>query len=748
MFEQAKWICADLPNDSACPLFQKTITISKPIVHAEACVTALGIYNLFVNEARIGKALFAPGFTSYRNRLQYQTYDITEQIQSGNNTVGILCAPGWAVGYLGKGTQNHVFADHISTVASVILTYADGTVETVSTDGTWEVYTDRILTSEFYHGETVDYSMPKTRIGTAIEEADKTMAIIPNEGVPVYEHERLAPCKLIITPKGERVLDFGQNMAGYVEIRIKGKKGDRIVLSHAEVLDKEGNFYTKNLELAKCQNTYILSGEEDVCKPSFSFQGYRYVRLDEYPFDTVDLDCFASVALYSDMKRTGQFVCGNEKINRLYRNTVWGQRSNFIELPTDCPQRDERVGWTGDAQVFVRTAAINYDVEQFMKKWLNDVVIEQRADGAVEAVVPSVPQRGTRVSTAWGDAMVICPWEIYLAYGDLEALRGYYPNMCKWVDFIRSQGPEEYLWLGGNHYGDWLASDAELCPEMREGATQTDLIASAYFAHVTRLVIKAGKLLGEDVSAYEELLSNVKAAYRKTFLKDGLPTLYPQFDGLATHRKVLGTTQTGIVLTLHFELYEGEEERRCLVEKLVSMIEENGNRMTTGFVGTPYILHALTDNGYAAKAYDLFLQEKSPSWIFSVNQGATTIWEHWDSIKEDGSFWHDRKNSFNHYSYGSVFDWVYGSALGIRPLPEGAGYAKVDIEPHPDRRLGFAKGSIDTRLGKLEVSWVYEENGIRYEMEIPDGTVANVTLPDGTQRTYGAGCHVMYTKPV
>ena len=748
MFERAKWLRANLADDSACPLFQKTVSLKKMLAKAEVAVTALGIYNLFVNDERIGKALFAPGFTSYRSRVQYQTYDVTEQMKNGENTVGIYCAPGWAVGYIGKGDQNHVFADHISTVATVTLTYTDGTTEEIVTDGTWDVYTNRIITSEFYHGEYVDYSAAKTLVGKAIEDADKTMAIVPNEGAPIYEQERIAPCKLIVTPKGERVLDFGQNMAGYVEIRVKGKKGDRIVLSHAEVLDQEGNFYTKNMELARNLNVYVLSGGDDVCKPSFSFQGYRYVRLDEYPFDTVDLDSFTSVAIYSDMKRTGAFVCGNEKINRLYRNTIWGQRSNFVELPTDCPQRDERVGWTGDAQVFVRTAAINYDVEQFMKKWLNDVVLEQSPEGAVQAVVPSVPQRGMRVSTAWGDAMVICPWELYLAYGDLEMLRGYFPNMCKWVDFIQSQGPEEFLWLGGNHYGDWLASDAELCPEMREGATQTDLIASAFFAHVTRLVIKAGKLLGEDVSKYEEMLPKIKAAYRKTFLKDGLPTLYPQFDGLATHRKVLGTTQTGIVLTLHFGLYEGEEERRGLVEKLVEMIEANGNRMTTGFVGTPYILHALTDNGYASKAYDLFLQEQSPSWIFSVNQGATTIWEHWDSIKEDGSFWHDRKNSFNHYSYGSVFDWVYGSALGIRPCAEHAGYAKVDIVPHPDRRLGFAKGSIDTRQGKLEVSWVYEENGIRYEMEIPAGTTADVTLPDGTKRTYGAGYHVMYTKEI
>ena len=746
MLKNAKWICARTEDESACPLFQKSLSISKPLKKAEMTVTALGIYNLFVNDERIGRALFAPGWTSYHNRVQVQTYDVTKALKAGENTVGIHCANGWAVGFLGNGECNHIFFDHISTIGALTLTYEDGSVEVVATDATWEVYINRILNSEFYHGETVDFGAEKTKIGMAIEEDAKKMALIPDEGDAVCEQERVSPCKLIVTPKGERVIDFGQNLAGYTEIRIKGKKGDRIVITHAEVLDKEGNFYTKNLELAKCRNTYILSGEEDVCKPSFSFQGYRYIRLDEYPFDEVDLDAFTSVTIYSDMKRTGDFVCGNEKINRLYRNTIWGQRSNFIDIPTDCPQRDERCGWTGDAQVFIRTAALNYDVERFMKKWLNDVAIEQKPNGGVGGVVPSVPKRGLRVSTAWGDAAVICPWELYLAYGDLEMLRGYYPMMKKWVDYIHGQGPEEFLWLGGNHYGDWLASDADLCPEVREGATQTDLIASAYFAYVTALLIKAGKLLGEDVSGYEEMLPKIKAAYRATFLKDDLPTLYPFYDGIATNRKVLGTTQTGIVLTLKFELYENEEQRKKLIEKLVAMIKENGGCMTTGFVGTPYILHVLTEHGYNEVAYDLFLQEKSPSWIFSVNRGATTIWEHWDGIKEDGSFWHDRKNSFNHYSYGSVFDWTYGCALGIRMNGEGAGYREIDIQPHPDRRLGFARGTVETRMGTLGVSWVYEETGIRYEFTIPEGMTARVTLTNGRKKTLTAGCYVMYSE--
>ena len=535
--ENKNWIYAEGLADSACVRFCKTFDITKPVQRAEVTATALGIYNLYINGKKVGDALFKPGWTSYNYRLQYQKYDLTDYLHGGTNEISFLCAPGWAVGYLGKGNINHTYADHISLTAIINIIYNDESTMELTTDPSWDIVKDQVIASEFYHGETQDLSAAPTSIGKAKADAAPDTRLIPDEGADVTEHERLKPVKLIITPKGERVIDFGQNLAGYVEIRVKGNRGDRITISHAEVLDRDGNFYTKNLELARCTNTYILSGNEDILKPNFTFQGYRYIRLDEYPFDEVDLSRFTSVAVYSDMERTGSFSCGNEKVNRLYSNSIWGQRSNFIDVPTDCPQRDERCGWTGDVLAFAKTAAIHYDVSAVLRKWLHDLILEQKSDGAIYGVVPSVNERGLRVSTAWGDVITVAPWEMYLAYGDVELLEECYPAMLRWISYIRHSGDEEYLWLGGNHYGDWLASDAILSPEHREGATQTDLIASAYFAHSVELAIKAGRVLKKDTKDLELLHQNIRKKFREYFIKDGLPTIYPKYDALSVNRE-------------------------------------------------------------------------------------------------------------------------------------------------------------------------------------------------------------------
>ncbi len=729
----ANWVRSIKMDGSECPIFVKKINIKKKPLSAHICVTAIGIYELYVNGKKVGDELFAPGWTSYHKRLMYQDHDILAYLSEGENEIAVHTAPGWAVGYLGRGNTNHKFFDHISVTAMMQLEYADGDSEAVVTDKSWQVMRGQVITSEFYHGEHRDLTAACEYVENAAEDTSPKTVLVPDGRVPVREQERVAPVKLIVTPKGERVIDFGQNLAGYVEIKVKGRRGDRIVISHAEVLDSEGNFYTKNLELAECRNTYVLSGGEDILKPAFSFQGYRYIRLDEYPFDTVDLCAFTSVAIYSDIERTGDFVCGNAKINKLYSNTIWGQRSNFIDIPTDCPQRDERLGWTGDVLAFAKTAAINYDVKEFICKWLDDVMLEQGADGAISSVVPSVSGRGERTSTAWGDAAVVVPWELYLAYGDKEILERYFPMMEGWIRYMRAQGEEEYLWLGGWHYGDWLASDAILCPEVREGATQTDLIASAYFAYSVSLMAGICKVLGKNADEYEELFLNIKKKFREFFMRDGLPVLYPKYDAFSTTRPVKGLTQTSLTLVLKFGLYEGEEERQKLICKLLEEIEANGGCMNTGFVGTLYILQALTENGATKKAFDLFLSEKYPSWLFSVNHGATTIWEHWDGIKDDGSFWDDSKNSFNHYAYGSVFGWVYEWVLGIHIHDGGAGYKKITVAPNVDERLGFARGSVMTQYGPLEVSWTFLDNTVRYELSVPEGIEAVFVL-DGKEQ--------------
>lgn len=745
MLENGKWIYTDRVESSACPLFARVVKAEKPLKCATIYMTALGMYTVYVNGQRADDRLFAPGFTSYRHRLLYQKYDLTHFFRQGINDLEILCANGWAVGYLGRGNTNHIFADHISVIAELQLEYEDGTTETVQTDEDWLVYQSRILYSELYHGEWVDYTASSGFLGNAQIDASKKIRLELQTSPPVREVERVAAQRVLISPKGERIIDFGQNLAGYVEIAVKGSRGARVTISHAEVLDREGNFYTKNLELAVCKNTYILSGEEDILKPTFTYQGYRYIRLDEWPFETVDLSAFTSVAVHSEMERTGSFLCGHTKVNQLYRNMLWGQRSNFVDIPTDCPQRDERLGWSGDIQVFLRTAAMNYRVDGFMRKWLSDMMLEQEESGAVGSVVPKVPGRGERISAAWGDAAVICPWELYLAYGDLSVLEQFFPMMQKWIAYVRSFGEEEDLWLGGFHYGDWLASDIAMCPEIREGATQTDLIAGAYFYYTVSLMCHVCECLHQDSSFYEALRSRIKQAFRSHFMKNGVPVLYPAYDALSTVREVRGMTQTSLVLILKFGLYEGDDERKALVRALLRMIEENGGKMSTGFVGTPYLLHALSENGEIRAAYNLFLQEENPSWLYSVNRGATTVWEHWDGIRDDGSFWADCKNSFNHYAYGSVFDWVYGVVLGIRVQPDGAGYRKVRIEPHTDRRLQFASGGILTNMGELEVAWYYESDYIRYEITLPSGCEADIALQDGKCYHKSGGQYTFYT---
>ena len=754
MLSNAKWIRSPQDIGEVSPEFRKTLDIKKTVKKATVYATAMGVYDLLVNGKKVGNGVMAPGWTSYQYRIQYQTYDVSAYLAAGVNTVGMLLGKGWAVGYIGHKDNKHKYADHVSAIARIDVEYEDGSKESIVTDGTWETYTSQILDSELYHGETFDKTAEVKALGFAREDDTvKTEALVAQMGEYIVERERVSAKKFIVTPKGERVIDFGQNLAGYVEIRVKGKKGDRIVLTHAEVLDSEGNFYTENLRRAKNRNVYVLSGEEDVFKPHFCFQGYRYIRLDEYPFDEVDLDAFTSVAIYADMERTGYFACGDEKINQLYSNIIWGQRSNFVDVPTDCPQRDERLGWTGDAQVFCRTACINYNAENFFKKWLGDMEAEQNEAGCVWGVIPYLGECSRRVSAAWGDAATVCPWEVYLAYGNKEMLRSQYAMMKKWVEYMHGVGPEEFLWIGGTHYGDWLAMDAG--EGFYVGATQTDLIASAFFAYSTELVIRAGKVLGEDTTYHENLYENVKQAFRNAFMKDGLPVLYAMTDGAVVDRPIndltqvrieKSVTQTSIVLILRFGLYEGEEERKLLADTLVRLIRENGNRMTTGFVGTPYILHALSENGYTDVAYELLFQEQNPSWLFSVNHGATTMWEHWDSLKEDGSFWSTDMNSFNHYAYGAVYDWLFGVCVGIKVPDDGAGYRRVTVAPHPERKLGFAKAAIETKCGKLSVTWRYIGDDIRYDVSIPDGISADLTLPSGMQKTLSAGEYLFVEK--
>ena len=740
MLSSALWIKSKQSIGNISPIFRKSFILSGAVKRAVAYATAYGVYNFYLNGKKVGKSIMAPGWTSFGTRIQYQSYDITSFL-SADNTVELECAKGWALGNLGfltagKKIRPNPTTDDVAVIFALSVEYEDGRSETLISDESWEVYTSRILSSELYNGETVDMRSEVKKVCNAIVDTAKKPTLINQVGENIVEGERISASELIITPKGERVIDFGQNIAGYVEIRYKGKAGDRIRITHAEVFDFDGNFYTDNMRDAKNENIYISDGNENIFKPSFCFQGFRYIRLDEYPNEVVDLSTFTAIAIHSEIKRTGDFVCGYEKLNRLYSNIIWGQLSNYIDVPTDCPQRDERLGWTGDAEVFCRTAAINFNVKRFFEKWLGDVAIEQGEDGSVAGVVPAPYGTVSYISAAWGDAATVCPTEIYRAYGDKELLREHFPMMKKWVDYMHSFGEDEFLYVGGVHYGDWVALDAGA--DQYVGATQTDLIASAYFAYSTSLVVKAGKILGEDVSEYEELYKNVRAAFRASFMKDGLPTVYLKGDAITAERPIKPITQTGISLILRFGLCE-ESERAGLTRALCDLIDGYDGRMATGFVGTPHILHALSENGETKRAYDLLLSEKTPSWLFSVNKGATTIWEHWDGLREDKTFWSTDMNSFNHYAYGAVYDWMFGVMVGIDILEDSAAYREITFTPHPDKRIGFARASVETELGKISGGWTYLDSGkVRYELSVPNGVKAKINI-DGKDTLYVEG---------
>ena len=514
MIKQAKWIRAPFEIGTTAPEFFKAFTLKRKVKKAIAEVSALGVFECHVNGKRTSDAVLAPGWTDYYHRVQSERYDITDLLTEGENTFSVYAGNGWAVSEIGFLRARN-YTDHISVIAGITLTYENGDTERFGTDGTFSVYEGTVRFSELYDGERQDLCAARRLVGAAQIDKEKKPKIVARVGEEIRERERVAAKELIVTPKGERVIDFGQNLAGYPEIRIKGKRGERISFSFAEVLDKDGNFYTENYRSAKSKLEYTLSGNEDLLKPKFTFFGYRYLRLDEYP-ETVDLSGFVSVAVYSDMKRIGFFSCGEEKINRLYQNILWGQRSNFLDVPTDCPQRDERLGWLGDAQVFCRTASLNYDTERFYRKWLGDMTLGQKANGALEGIAPTLKKLFVRFSAAWADAGTICPFELYLAFGNKELLAENFPMMKKWVDYMHGAGPEEFLWLGGEHFGDWLAMDAG--SDTYTGATYPDMIASAFFAYSTELVVRAGHILGVDVAAYEALHAKVRAAFRAAFM--------------------------------------------------------------------------------------------------------------------------------------------------------------------------------------------------------------------------------------
>ncbi len=714
---QAKWIQTSENTGDVCPVFRKEWSGTGKIVKGELYMTALGVYEARLNGTRVSDYVLAPGWTAYEKRLQYQKYDITGLLQE-KNELEVTVGRGWfssqMPGWMMSEDRIRRAARPRGIWGEIHLHSEDGSEQVIATDDSWLWGMSEIRFSEIYDGETVDAQFVNdVWKNTAILDWPVDI-LIPQEGEIIREMERVSAKSVLTTPSGETVVDFGQEVTGYAEFTVDAEAGDEVRILHGEVLDQNGNFYNDNYRSAKAEISYTCRAGLQTYHPRLTFFGFRYLKLDKFPGE-VKPEQFTAIVVYSDIRRTGTLRCGDPQVNQLFSNIFWGQKGNFLDVPTDCPQRDERLGWTGDAQVFAKTASYNYDVEKFFRKWLHDMAADRRADGGIGQVIPDYLPEG-EPSAAWGDAAVICPWQIYLTYGSRDVLTEQFASMKKWVDYITASTTTEYLWTGGTHFGDWLGLDAP--SGSYRGSSREDFIATAFYAHSTELVIKAGKVIGEDVTRYEALYENIVKTFRKTF---------PVY-----------TTQTEHVLAAHFGLAENPQKT---ADDLAAMVERDGSRIMTGFVGTPYILHVLSEYGHTDLAYTLFLRRAYPSWLFSVEQGATTIWEHWDGIMENGEFWSTDMNSFNHYAYGSVADWVYEKAAGIC-LPEDApGFTRVKIQPMPDKRLGWLEASIDTRNGKISSRWTYIGDRVRYEIttEVPA-----VIVIDGSETAVEAGTYTFW----
>jgi len=711
---QAQWIHATRDLGSVCPVFRKDFDSGKPVRRAELYLTALGVYEVRLNGEKISDYVLAPGWTAYDKRLQYQHYDITPFIRE-KNSVTVTVGSGWFRSPIGQGDIERRTARPCGIWGELRLLYEDGTRETLPTDNSWLYSESRTRFSEIYDGECYDASFETENWDPVRTFSQTDEILIPQEGEEIREMERVAAKSVIKTPDGDTVVDFGQEVTGYVEFTVEAKGQEHIRIFHGEVLDRDGNFYNENYRNAKAEIHYICRSGVQTWHPSLTFFGFRYIRVEGFP-GIVEPGQFTAIVVYSNIQKTGSLCCSSAKLNQLFSNIFWGQKGNFLDVPTDCPQRDERLGWTGDAQVFVKAASYNYDVERFFRKWLRDLAADQRENGAVGCVVPDYLPN-IDASAAWGDAATICPWQIYLTYGKKEVLEEQFASMKSWVDYITAATTTPYLWTGGEHFGDWLALDAP--PGGYKGASREDFIASAFYANSVNLVVKAGRVVGADITEYEELYQNIIKEFRR---------VYPAYG-----------TQTEHVLAVQFGLSPNPQKT---ADELAEIIRRDGYRLKTGFVGTPYLLHVLSDYGHGEIAYRLLLREEYPSWLYSVNKGATTIWEHWDGIMEDGSFWDKIMNSYNHYAYGAVADWVYEKAAGIQTIEDEPGFARVRIAPVPDGSLEWLEASIQTKHGKIRSKWTNVGKRVRYEIEtaVPAELVIN-----GKKQQVGPGFYTLWS---
>lgn len=712
----AKWIKANRSNKTCATDFIRSFTPRGKVEKAELTLTAHGVFVARLNGKRVGEDLFAPGWTVYTKRLQYMTYDVTALLTEGGNELTVGVGRGWFFHDDKELEAKGLKHDEAALLCALTLRYEDGTEEAVLSDESWSTRRSSVIYNDIYNGETLDLTARRGAARPAVAVNFTKRILIPAEGEPVREQEHIPGQKLIVTPKGETVVDFGQEVTGYVAFSAKAPRGAQITLQHFEMLDKEGNVYTENLRSAKERFTVIANGKPFTVKPQYTFYGFRYIQVTG--LETVDPAAFTAIAVHSQMKRTGHFSCANDLLNQFVHNVLWGQKGNFLDVPTDCPQRDERLGWTGDAEMFCRTAAINYDVRKFFDKWYADIAADQHEDGSIPFVVPNVSSKighGSG-SPAWDDVATVLPWELYMAYGDKDRLRRHYPTMKKYVDGLidrcrDANAPEDREFARPwttDGFGDWLSLE-DLSREHGVGETDRGLIATAYLCYGLQVLIKSGLILGYDVSWYEYVLKNVTAFFRAEYMENG---------------RMKQDLQTAMVLALVFGL---TDDPAATARQLADNVRRLG-RLTTGFIGATHLLDALTLAGEDTLAVDLLLKTDYPSWLYAVTMGATTVWERWNGMYPDGTFADKGMNSFNHYAYGSVFSWMFRRLAGIAPVESAPGYAAVRFAPAPDERIPWVKASLETDRGTVASSYQKTETGWRFRFTVPAGSVATAEL--------------------
>lgn len=741
----AAMITPDNDFDGA-PLLRKEFTLEEghgAVVKAVLRATALGVFEAFINGASVGDDVLSPGWSSYEWRLRCRSYDVTALV-GPSTVIGVELGNGWYRGRLAWHGLSNLYGDELGFFGQLDIEFADGHVQAVASDTSWQAGPSATTANDLYDGQTIDarrlqagWAEPGFAPGadwTGVRElAFDGGRLAAPVGPPVVRAAAVRPVDIFSSPSGKTLVDFGQNLVGWLRFSVQGEAGQAITIRHAEVLE-DGELGVRPLRSAKATDTFILSGGRDTFEPTKTFHGFRYAEITGWP-GTLTADDLEAVVVHSDLERTGTFECSNDLVNQLHRNIVWGLRGNFLDLPTDCPQRDERLGWTGDIAVFAPTAAYLYDVKGFLQDWLLDLAAEQKAqDGLVPITVPDVlkycpqpPEFPSPESSAlWSEASVWVPWALWEAYGDLGVLETQYDSMASHTRRVEGLLSPAGLWDSGFQFGDWLDPDA--APDQPWAAkADTAVVATACMYRTARLTAQAAGLLGkhDDEAHFNALADRVRNAFAGH---------YVGADGT-----IRSDCTTVYALAIAFDVLQTPELREFAGNRLAELVRDNGYRVSTGFAGTPFITHALTDTGHVDEAYRLLLEEGCPSWLYPVTMGATTVWERWDSMLPDGSINPGEMTSFNHYALGAVADWMHKAIGGIRPLEPG--YARVLIQPQPGEGIDWARTSLKTPHGEVRVEWKHDGGEFRLEATVPDGVAADVVLPDGARHTVEGGEH-------